>query len=260
MWGCGRCGCSGSSAQALAVLHPRKLTVYSFSAEGGVGMSAAYYKMTKAYEHNLGVGGLHFTSYNMCYGGFGGVHGALLLLLLGCAAPSACVHDTAQRTTWRYLFPVRLVLRVWHGCAGRDYICVQSMDGQLAFFEQDHPSFTRQLERCLVPGPIVYVPKTDSIVTGTCEMTIESYKYDREVVAPRCCAAPRLMCGLVLVAGTKCLLQRPWRTPQNAVMTRTVPQQPVGPSPRLGAPSRWTGSSTSASTSTPSSWGASPSP
>lgn len=50
------------------------------------------------------------------------------------------------------------------------------MDGQLSFFEQDHASFTRQLDRCLLPGPIIYVSKTDSIVVGTCEMTVESYK------------------------------------------------------------------------------------
>jgi hypothetical protein len=61
--------------------------------------------------------------------------------------------------------------------AGRDYICVQSMDGQLSFYEQDHASFTRQLERCLIPGPMCYVAKTDSIVISTCEMTVESYKY-----------------------------------------------------------------------------------
>jgi hypothetical protein len=73
-------------------------------------------------------------------------------------------------------------------CAGRDYICVQSMDGQLSFFEQDHASFTRQLDRCLVPGPMVYVSKTDSIVTGTCEMTVESYKY--QVLAAASLAHP----------------------------------------------------------------------
>ncbi len=50
------------------------------------------------------------------------------------------------------------------------------MDGQLSFYEQDRASFTRQLERCLVPGPMCYVAKTDSIVLATCEMTVESYK------------------------------------------------------------------------------------
>ena len=62
---------------------------------------------------------------------------------------------------------------------------MQSMDGQLSFYEQDHSSFTRQLERCLVPGPICYVAKTDSIVIATCEMTVESYKYVVTAVATR---------------------------------------------------------------------------
>lgn len=70
--------CSGQSVLSLAVLHPRKLTVYAFTPEGGTGSSAAYYKMSKAYEHGLGVGGLHFTAFNMCHGNFGGVHGACL--------------------------------------------------------------------------------------------------------------------------------------------------------------------------------------
>lgn len=124
----------GTSANGLAVLHPRKLVVYSVSGEGGVGAAASFFKLTRVYEHSLGVAGLHFTAFNMTSGPFG-------------------------------------------NASGRDYICVQSMDGQLSFYEQDRASFTRQLERCLVPGPICYVAKTDSIVLATCEMTVESYKY-----------------------------------------------------------------------------------
>ena len=66
---------SGTSAAALAVLHPRKLAVYSVSGEGGVGVSAAFFKLNKVYDHNLGVAGLHFTAFNMTYGPFGNVSG-----------------------------------------------------------------------------------------------------------------------------------------------------------------------------------------
>jgi hypothetical protein len=36
---------------------------------------------------------------------------------------------------------------------GKDFICVQSMDGNLSFFEQDHFAFSRNLD-CLLPGNV----------------------------------------------------------------------------------------------------------
>ena len=124
------------------MLHPRKLVVYSVSGVGGGGGGGAnFYKLTMAYEHELGEDGLHFTAANMCYGSFGGVY-------------------------------------------GKDFICVQSMDGKLSFFEQDHFAFTRQLE-CLLPGPLVYLPKTDSIITCSSKMCVESYKYHVLAAATR---------------------------------------------------------------------------
>ena len=60
--------------KAIAVLHPRKLGVYTIEAVGGRGDKASYYNLVKAYEHALGVEeGGHFTSFNMTHGGFGGV-------------------------------------------------------------------------------------------------------------------------------------------------------------------------------------------
>ena len=64
----------------MAILHPRKLVVYSLQAIGGEGSAASYYELHKKYEHKLGVDGAHFTAFNMCYGAFGGAHGALCLL------------------------------------------------------------------------------------------------------------------------------------------------------------------------------------
>lgn len=51
---------------ALAVLHPRRLAVYSISS----GPSGVH-SLEMLYQHNLGVGGEHFTAYNMCSGPFG---------------------------------------------------------------------------------------------------------------------------------------------------------------------------------------------
>ena len=65
--------------EAIAVLHPRKLGVYTVEAMGGAGAKASYFDLVKAYEHILGVeGGGHFTSCNMTHGGFGGVSRDLL--------------------------------------------------------------------------------------------------------------------------------------------------------------------------------------
>lgn len=65
----------------LAVLHPRSLVVYETQVKfaSGEGLAASksgkgpdFLSLTKLYEHKLGIGGLHFTAYNMCAGPFGG--------------------------------------------------------------------------------------------------------------------------------------------------------------------------------------------
>lgn len=60
----------------------------------------------------------------------------------------------------------------------RDYICIQSLDGVLSFFEQESFAFSRMLSSSfLVPGPLCYMPKIDSFIICTDAMTIESYRY-----------------------------------------------------------------------------------
>lgn len=113
----------------LAVLHPMELAVYKVNS-----VESSYLELSLSYKHQLGVGGLHFTSGNMCYGPFG-------------------------------------------NSTGKDSFCIQGMDGQLMFYEQDHFSFSRQLEKTLVPGPIIYIPKIDSFITCASDMFIVSYKY-----------------------------------------------------------------------------------
>jgi Bardet-Biedl syndrome 9 protein len=55
-------------------------------------------------------------------------------------------------------------------------MCVQSLDGQLSFFEQDSFAFTRPLPSMLVPGPMCYAPRIDSFLLATPTMEIECYK------------------------------------------------------------------------------------
>jgi len=64
------------------------------------------------------------------------------------------------------------------GIRDRDYICIQSLDGVLSFFEQDAFAFSRMLAPgFLVPGPICYMPKIDSFIICNNAMCIEAYRY-----------------------------------------------------------------------------------
>lgn len=69
---------SAPGIKAIAVLHPRKLTIFTVEAIGGQGSKVTHFNLKKAYEHTLGVEGGHFTAYNMTYGEFGGVSRDLL--------------------------------------------------------------------------------------------------------------------------------------------------------------------------------------
>jgi len=60
---------------------------------------------------------------------------------------------------------------------GIDGLCVQSLDGQLSFFESESLAFSRFLPNFLLPGPLAYVPETDSFITANSGLTIESYKF-----------------------------------------------------------------------------------
>eukprot|EP01035_Chromulina_nebulosa_P033119 gene33119-44335_t len=56
----------------VAVLHPKRLAVYEVIPQGSKDGRVNYYSMRRAYQHNLGVDGRHFTAYNMISGSFGG--------------------------------------------------------------------------------------------------------------------------------------------------------------------------------------------
>lgn len=69
------------------------------------------------------------------------------------------------------------------GVKGRDFLCVQSMDGTVSIFEQESFSFCRFLPGALLPGPIRYMPKLDSFVTVSSTWQLECYKYQVLAVA-----------------------------------------------------------------------------
>lgn len=63
------------------------------------------------------------------------------------------------------------------GVAGRDFICVQSMDGQVSFFHGETLAFARFLNSVLVPGPLCYVPSIDAFCTSSSTMEVHCYSY-----------------------------------------------------------------------------------
>ncbi|GFY70032.1 protein PTHB1 [Trichonephila inaurata madagascariensis] len=58
-----------------------------------------------------------------------------------------------------------LIIGYFGGIHGKEMMCIQCLDGTLCFFEQERFSFSRFLPKSLIPGPMCYVPKTDSFVT-----------------------------------------------------------------------------------------------
>ncbi|XP_064598108.1 protein PTHB1-like [Liolophura sinensis] len=126
---------SGTEKLHLAILHPRKLSVYSVSAVSGAVQHGSQYQFVLVYEHNL-----QRTAYSFCFGPFGGVK-------------------------------------------GKDFICVQSMDGTVALFEQESFAFSRFLPGAVLPGPLKYIPQTDSFVTVSSNRYLECYKYQTLAVS-----------------------------------------------------------------------------
>ncbi|XP_063216483.1 protein PTHB1 isoform X2 [Bacillus rossius redtenbacheri] len=70
-----------------------------------------------------------------------------------------------------------MVLGPFGGAKGRDFICVQSLDGTLSVFEQEVPAFHRCLPGFLLPGPLAFAPLTDSFITVSSDWHVKSYRY-----------------------------------------------------------------------------------
>lgn len=66
---------------------------------------------------------------------------------------------------------------------GKQYVCVQSMDGLLSFFEQEVRTFCILRSDFLLPGPLAYNPKTDSFITASSTREIQAYQYTEMAAA-----------------------------------------------------------------------------
>lgn len=68
-----------------------------------------------------------------------------------------------------------MVIGPFGGSANRDFICIQSLDGMLLFYEQECFAFCCFLPNFLIPGPLIFNKRTDSFITFSSKWCIESY-------------------------------------------------------------------------------------
>lgn len=174
------CFLPASPLLALAVLHPHKLAVYTVvtTSSGGYGTDSSissnlgsFAKLQKQFEHvfvgSATAGRNSFTAANMCTGQFGSTSSISATGALGSGAKRD---------------PSSMFTTASTGISGSDavqneHIAVQSMDGQVAIFEGPTSGPVRQLEGVLLPGPLQYIPKTDTFVTAASDLTIAGYRY-----------------------------------------------------------------------------------
>lgn len=128
----------------LLVLHPRKVAVYSISGTAGLSDHGFSFNILLMYEHVL-----QRSAHSVVVGSFG----------------QTAVSSPSTRSS------------------GRDFICVLSLDGTLAFYEQEFFSFSRFLPNFLIPGPFDYLSETDSFVVASSSRSIESYRYQILAIA-----------------------------------------------------------------------------
>ena len=129
----------------MAILHPRTLSVYTI--QKGTNPSAAnsaYNPDTPSNNKNKNV----FDSYQM------------VLLYQHKLARSA----------------FSLTIGHFGGVINKDFMCVQSIDGAISIFEQESYTFSRFLPDFLLPNPIVYVDRTDSLITLSSSYEVESFR------------------------------------------------------------------------------------
>ncbi|XP_012526471.2 protein PTHB1 [Monomorium pharaonis] len=74
-------------------------------------------------------------------------------------------------------FPASLTTGPFGGVRGRDFLCVQCLDGTLLFYEQETPTFSLVLGNRLLPEPIIYVSRNDIFVTPSSSWILECYRY-----------------------------------------------------------------------------------
>uniref|UniRef100_A0A0B7AJ40 PTHB1 N-terminal domain-containing protein n=2 Tax=Arion vulgaris TaxID=1028688 RepID=A0A0B7AJ40_9EUPU len=82
-----------------------------------------------------------------------------------------------QRTAFNFCYGA------FGGIQGKDFLCVQSMDGTVFIFEQESFAFSCFLPGALLPGPIKYISRHDTFVTTSSSWKVEAYRYQVLAVA-----------------------------------------------------------------------------
>lgn len=59
---------------------------------------------------------------------------------------------------------------------GKDFICVQSLDGCLSIYEQESFAFCVFLPGALLAGPLVFLAKSDAFATVAAAYNLQCYK------------------------------------------------------------------------------------
>ncbi|KAK2521345.1 Bbs9 [Columba livia] len=175
---------SGTEGLHLAVLHCRKLCVYTVSGTLGTVEHGNQYQIKLMYEHHL-----QRTACNMTYGPFGGVKEKseketlpwkiTLIPTLPVSVEWVTTRLAYRMIDWNEDVCHLAYLQKYEDniLQGRDLICIQSMDGMLMLFEQESYAFGRFLPGFLLPGPLTYSSRTDSFITVSSCQQVESYKY-----------------------------------------------------------------------------------
>lgn len=73
-------------------------------------------------------------------------------------------------------FPVAMTTGSFGGVQGRDFICVQTFEGTLLFFEQEAYVYSRAIKDALLPEPLVYIACNDIFITLSPNWILEYYK------------------------------------------------------------------------------------
>ncbi|KAF3425586.1 hypothetical protein E2986_03536 [Frieseomelitta varia] len=74
-------------------------------------------------------------------------------------------------------FPASLTVGPFGGVRGRDFLCVQCLDGTLLFYEQEVFAFVQATRNRLLAEPIVYVPRYDLFVAASSSWCLECHRH-----------------------------------------------------------------------------------
>lgn len=86
---------------------------------------------------------------------------------------------------------------------------MQSLDGNLTFYEQESFAFSRSLPNCLLPGPIAYLPHSDSFIVATSGWSLESYRYQILAISKETTENDKHLKGKKLLADWSVILNEP---------------------------------------------------